>query len=115
MKIKFDNLKVEALFMDFHLMSKKKGKDFTKMVKKRYEQLKAAETFADYLSTGLGRPHALTENKKGMFGVTITKNIRLIVEPIIDDLTYESLMKCKEVIIKGAEDYHGRKTTIYIP
>lgn len=115
MEIEFDDEKVKTLFEDFNVMVRKKGIDITKAVKKRYEQLKAAETFADYLLTNLGKPHSLTGNKKGLYGVSITGNIRLIIEPVSKDLSMESLKQCTKVIIKGAEDYHGDKITTYIP
>lgn len=115
MEIKFDDKKVQTLFDDFNLMARKKGLMITKMVKKRYEQLKAAETFADYLLTGLGKPHPLTGNKDHLYAISITGNIRLIVEPISKDMSIEALKKCIKIIIKGAEDYHGDKITTYIP
>lgn len=115
MEIEYENIKVKTLFEDFQLMSKKNGKDFTKLVKKRYDQLKAAETFTDYLSTGLGKPYLLKGNKSGLFAITITKNSRLIVKPITKDLSIESLKECKKILIMGAEDYHGTKSTKYIP
>ena len=115
MEIIFDNRKVKTLFDDFGLMVRKKGLDTTKLIKKRYDQLKAAETFADYLKTNLGTPHPLSGDKKYLYAVSITGNIRLILEPVSEDLSIESLKKCTQVIIKGAEDYHGDKTTTYIP
>lgn len=115
MEIEFDDKKVKTLFDDFNLMAKKKGIDLTKMIKKRYDQLRAAETFADYLSTGLGKPHTLVGNRSSMYGINITGNIRLIVKPVSEDLRLESLKSCIKVIIKGVEDYHGDKTTTYIP
>lgn len=115
MEIEFDDKKVETLFNDFNLMARKKGIEFTKSIKKRYEQLRAAETFAEYLLIGLGKPHLLSGNKNRRFGISVTANIRLIVEPITEELSMESLKKCTKIIIKGAEDYHGDKITTYIP
>lgn len=115
MEIEFDDKKVQTLFNDFNLMSRKKGIDIAKTIKKRYEQLKAAETFAEYLLTGLGKPHLLSGNRDCLYGISITGNIRLIVKPVSEDLSMESLKKCIKVIIKGAEDYHGDKITTYIP
>jgi proteic killer suppression protein/toxin YoeB len=63
-------------------MARKKGIDITKTIKKRYEQLKAAETFGEYLLTGLGKPHPLSSNRDHLYGINITGNIRLIVEPV---------------------------------
>lgn len=115
MEIKFDNDDVRALFEDFNLMSKKKGLELTKIVKRRYNELRAAETFLEYLNNGIGKPHRLKENMDGLYGVNLTGNIRLIIKPISKDLSPETLKECKRVIIKGAEDYHGKKKTIYIP
>lgn len=115
MEIEFDDKKVKALFQDFNLMARKKGLDITKIIKKRYEQLQAADTFGQYLLTGLGKPHRLSGNKDGLYGINITGNIRLIVEPISENLSAESLKNCIKIIIKGAEDYHGDKITTYIP
>lgn len=115
MEIEFDDKKVQTLFNDFNLMARKKGLDVTKTIKKRYEQLRAAETFGEYLLTGLGKPHPLSGNRDRLYAINITGNIRLIVEPVSKDLNMESLKKCIKVIIKGAEDYHGDKITRYIP
>jgi len=115
MDIEFDDKKVQTLFDDFDLMTKKKGIEITKIIKKRYHQIKAAETFAEYLLTGLGKPHSLSGDRYGLYGISVNANIRLIVKPISEDISKESLIKCTKVIIKGAEDYHGDKTTIYIP
>lgn len=115
MEIEFDDKKVQQYFDDFSLMARKKGLELTKIIKRRVEQLKAATTFTDYLKTGLGKPHALTGDKKDLFAISITGNIRLIVKPCSDDLSYEALLMCKKIIIKGVEDYHGGKITTYIP
>lgn len=115
MEIEFDDKKVQAFFTDFSLMARKKGQSITRTIKKRYEQIKAAETFADYLLTGLGKPHRLYGNRDRMYGVSITGNIRLIIEPVSEDIGNEALKKCIKVIIKGVEDYHGEKITTYIP
>jgi len=114
-EIAYDNKKVKALFSDFNEMKKKTDAVFTKLVKKRHDQLLAFETFADCLNARLGNPHPLEGDKKGCYGINITANKRLVVCPISDDLSLESLIKCKKIIIKGVEDYHGSKTTSYIP
>lgn len=114
-EIDYDNKKVKDLFSDFNKMKKKTDAVFTKQVKKRYDQLLAFETFADYLKSKLGDPHPLEGKKKGDYGITVTKNKRLIVSPVTDDLSLESLKICKKIIIKGVEDYHGTKITTYIP
>jgi len=96
-------------------MKKKIGKDKTKATKKRYDQLKAANNFSQYLSLGLGKPHSLTGNHKGYYGVNITGNLRVIIRPDTESLNPISLKECDIVIIKGVEDYHGKKNEWLIP
>lgn len=115
MEICYDNIKVQSLFTNFELMKRKTNGIFTKQVKKRYDQLKAFDTFADYLKSGLGKAHPLKENQKGSFAISVDKNKRLIVFPIAQDTRIKSLEKCRKIIIKGVEDYHGSKVTSYIP
>jgi len=115
MEIEYDNRKVQTLFNDFDLMAKRKGVEFTKLVRKRFNELRAANTFYDYLLTGLGKPHPLVGDKDNLYAISITKSIRLIVKPISVDLSVESLKKCEKLIIKGVENYHGHKITTYIP
>ncbi len=115
MEVSYDDSKVETLFDNFNLMVKKIGASVTKSIKKRYEQLRAAETFHDFLTTGLGKPHLLKGNKSDCYGISVTGNVRLLVKPIAVDFSAEALRKCTKVIIKGVEDYHGDKVTTYIP
>ena len=96
-------------------MQKKCGTEMTRQIKKRFDELKAARTFSDYLSLGLGNPHSLTGEFAGCYGISVTGNIRIIVEPICDDLMPESLKACEEVIMKGVADYHGQKVEWFIP
>ena len=101
--------------MDFGLMGKKKGMDMAKAVKRRFDQLRAADTFLDFLSLGLGKPHRLTANLKGRYGISVTGNIRLIVRPEATNFDSVSLGTCKKIIIEGVVDYHGTKTEWLIP
>lgn len=115
MEIEYDNRAVEDLFNDFNLIKKKTDGVFAKQLKKKYDQLKAFETFSEFLNSNIGKPHSLSGDRKGCYGINISKNKRLIVKPISEDLSSSALKACKNIIIKGVEDYHGSKTTIYIP
>ncbi len=114
-EIEYDNKIVETLFNDFDLMKKRTDSVFTKLVKKKYEQIKAFDNFADYIRSGLGKPHPLLGDKANCYGVHITGSIRLVICPISDDMSMASLQICKKIIIKGVENYHGSKITSYIP
>lgn len=115
MEIDYDNKTVKSLFSDFNEMNRKTNTRFTRQVKKRYDQLLSFESFADLLHSGFGKPHPLEGNRKGCYGINIDANKRLIVCPVSTDLSLVGLKKCKKVIIKGVEDYHGSKITSYIP
>lgn len=115
MELNFKNPSVEKYFNNFALMNKEKGKNLTRSVKKRYNQLKAAPNFGIYLSTGLGKPHPLYGNLKGCFGISITGNIRLIVRVNVESLDPTFLMKCDSVTIEGVMDYHDQKHEWLIP
>lgn len=60
-------------------------------MKKRLDGLEAANSFAIFLSIGLGKPHSLEGDHKGMYGVNISANRRLIIWPIVENLSSESL------------------------
>ena len=96
-------------------MQKRIGKELAKAVKKKLDAMKAANNYAIFLSTGLGKPHSLVGDHKGMYGVNVSANMRLIVQPITDNISPESLKKCDSIIIKGVEDYHGTKNEWLIP
>jgi proteic killer suppression protein/toxin YoeB len=114
-EIEYANNAVSKYFMDFGLMGKKKGMDMAKAVKRRFDQLRAADTFLDFLSLGLGKPHQLTANLNGRYGISVTGNVRLIVRPVVERLDSASLGTCKTIIIEGVVDYHGTKIEWIIP
>lgn len=107
--------KVECFFQDYNKMIIKIGMEKSKTVKKYYDHLKAADNFSIYLSVGLGKPHPLKGDKKGWYGVWITSNFRLILEPKTSDYSVNGLMSCDVVEVKGVSDYHGGKDNWIIP
>ncbi len=107
--------KVEKYFQNFSKLQKKVGIEKTKAIKKHIDNLKASNNFGIFLSLGLGKPHSLTGNHQGEYGICITANERLIVEPVCDNLSMEMLKLCDTIIIKGVEDYHGSKENWLIP
>ncbi len=115
MLIEYDNQLTTKIFGDFNLMKKKLGMDRARATKRRLDQLRASINFSVYLTTGLGRPHPLSGNLKGYYGVYLTGNVRLIVKPNVKSLEPEALRECDTVIIKGVMDYHGRKNEWLIP
>lgn len=115
MQIEADNKKLNKLLSDIDVLKKTVGIDMTKSLKKRIDQLRAADNFKEYLGIGLGDPHPLVGNLDNLFGIKINKNYRLIVEPLSDTLDDDSLRKCKKVNLKGVADYHDGKCEWLIP
>jgi proteic killer suppression protein/toxin YoeB len=117
MKILFEDndKKARKVFSDFSLMKKTVGLERTRQIIKRYNQLRAMPNFLEYLNSGLGKPHPLTGDMDGLYAVSITGNIRLIIKPDSDDMSASALKNCDEIFVKGVVDYHGTKVEWVIP
>lgn len=116
MQIIYEDDSVRDLFEDLCQIQKSKGlmkkcigAELTRSVKKRYNQLIAADNFYVFQTTGLGKTHLLT-GMEGCYGVHITANWRLVIKPMVEKLTPEALKQCDIVEIKGVVDYHGKGT-----
>jgi len=81
-------------------MKKKIGQALARGVKKRCDNLKAATNFGVYLSTGLGKPHSLGGDLKGID---------------TESLDPASLKECDTIIVEGVMDYHGQENKWLIP
>lgn len=99
---------------DYKTLNKKIDKNILKTLIKRKDQLLASSDFFSFCKTGLGKTHPL-ENTAGWYGIHLNANYRLIVKPVADDLSPESLSKCDTIILIGVEDYHGGKSNWIIP
>lgn len=122
MLVTYDNSLIEDLIKDIsdvarsrNLLQKKIGKDRAFALKKRKNQMEAAPNFKSYLSYHIGNPHLLHGDLEGLYGVDINAHTRLIIEPMSEDLSAESLAKCDTVILKGLVEYHGDKNEWLIP
>jgi len=96
-------------------MQKKHGAEFTKTIVRRLAEMRAMPCFSEYLKAGIGKPHSLKADFEGCYGVSVKGNTRIILEPVCEVLSGESLGKCEEVILKGVVDYHGQKKEWIIP
>ena len=113
----YESSDVRILFDDLNdvrntksLMIRTIGTEYTKAVKKRYNQIVAFSTFYSLQQSGIGKMESLDGDLKGYYSLRLTKNYRLIIKPQADDTSAESLKKCDTVIIKGVIDYHGKGT-----
>ncbi len=115
MQLEVHNQKLEKLLNDSNKLIRRIGLEMTRMVKKRFNEMKASPNFKEYLSYGLGKPHPLTGNLEKLYGIHLSKNYRLIVEPLVEVSDEINLKECKKVNIKGVVDYHDGKIEWLIP
>lgn len=109
MEIAFANDKVEKYFNNLNYLQKKVGKDHTKKIKQRHDQLKAMCNVFELLGSGLDRPHSLKGDLIGCIGWDIDANYRMIIDVGENPGDLKSFTTVSKVIIKGVVDYHGDK------
>ena len=107
--------KLNKLLNDSNKLIKKIGIEITRSMKKRFNQLQAADNFKQYLDNGIGKPHPLVGSLDNLYGISLSKNYRLIVEPLSENLDNESLKQCNKVNVKGVANYHDGKCEWLIP
>ena len=115
MQLEINDNRLKKIINDPNKLIKKVGLEMAKKMHQRFNELRASSNFKQYLDNGIGRPHPLTGNLYNLFGISLNKNYRLIVEPLIDGLDVESLHECKKIEIKGVMDYHDGKYVWIIP
>lgn len=116
MQFEYKDEKVRKILCDDKLLQRKVGLEMGRKIKQRMNQLKAVDNFNQYLTKiALGKPHPLEGNLDKCFGISITANYRIVVEPLETELDIESLKNCKMLNIKGVLDYHGGKNEWIIP
>lgn len=113
--IQFEDNKVKELFDDLNdvrfsknLMQRKIGAELTRAVKKRHNQMISFSSFLALQQSRIGKMESLEGDQHGSYSLTVSANYRLIIKPISEDLSAESLRKCDTLIIEGVIDYHGK-------
>ena len=112
MLVKYTNGKVEKVFLDYSKMKKLIPNDWVRTIKKHLDRLEAAECFGDFLDLGLGKPEYLQGYEDVRYSLHVAPNVRLIISL---DTEPENVRERTKVVVKGVCDYHGSKTTWYIP
>lgn len=114
--IQYDNKKVENLFKDnCAALAGALDRSVARKIQTHMASLKASTSFYDFVALGIGKPHPVNHILKGCYGVRVTGNMRLILEPICDSFDLDDLKSCCVVRVKGVCDYHGGKTKWYVP
>lgn len=116
MQFEYQDDKVQKILCNAKILQRKVGLEIGKKVKQRMNQLESAENFNQYLTKiGLGKPHPLSGNLDNCYGIHVTANYRIVVEPLETKLDMESLKNCKVLNIKGVLEYHDGKNEWIIP
>lgn len=116
MQFEYQDEKVRKILCDAKVLQRKVGLEIGKKVRQRLNQLEAAENFNQYLTKiGFGKPHPLVGDLDKCYGIYITANYRMVVEPLETELDMESLKNCKLLNIKGVLEYHDGKNEWIIP
>lgn len=115
MQLEINDNKLQKIINDPNKLIKRVGLEMARKIHQRLNELRASSNFKEYLDNGIGKPHPLTCDLDNLFGISLNKNYRLIVEPLADVLDDESLRKCKKIDIKGVMDYHDGKHVWLIP
>ena len=102
LQFEYHDEKVRKILCDAKVLQRKVGLEIGRKVKRRMNELESADNFNLYLTqVGLGKPHPLTGNLDKCYGIHITANYRIVVEPLETELDMESLKNCKLLNIKS--------------
>lgn len=108
MNYDYRNAKVEKLCKNFGHAQKVLGTEGAKRLKRRLEDLDAAERIGDLVA---GHPHPLTGDRLGQFAITVTGALRLLLTPSIEPVPEKAdksvdWAAVTAVLILDIEDYH---------
>lgn len=115
LQLEVHNQKLEKLLNDPNKLIRKIGIEMTRILKRRFNEIKSAPNFKEYIDYGIGKPYPLVGNFDNLYAISLNKNYRLIVEPLVEKLDDISLKECKNINIKGVVDYHDGKIKWLIP
>ena len=117
MKLIATNKKVHEFFEDYAKIAKKHGNEFARRLQKRMAELSSYECVFELFNSKLGSPHYLKGDLDTCLAVSITGNLRLVLETGISQKSRNALdvMKLKQIEIKGVVDYHGDKYEWLVP
>jgi plasmid maintenance system killer protein len=107
--------KLKAALEDEAVCQKQYGRDMTKKIMMRMNELRAAKSLADFWppNSGPERCHELIGDRAGTFSVNVKQPYRLLFEPIEENPPKDRLDERKrwgeitKIVIVAIEDTHG--------
>jgi proteic killer suppression protein len=112
LEILFKTKKFEKACNDFRRLQKKYGQRRAKLIRRRLDDLRAAEVLADLSHLPPIRCHELHGDRKGQLAVDLDHPYRLIFEPAHNPIPKKEdqgldRTKVTAIMIVSVEDYHG--------
>lgn len=104
MEIHYSTRKMEKILTNPRLIKKHYSKIHHKLVI-RLSELRAAESLADITTSPPPRRHKLKGSFKECWGIDVSRNYRIIVQPE-GEYDEHDLNTIKEIIIIDIDDYH---------
>lgn len=112
MDILFQDRKLERICNDQSLLVRRFGSIGTKLLRRRLDELRAAENLAVLRSLPQARCHELKGNREGTLAVDLEHPYRLIFEPANDPIPRKldgglDWADVTAIRVLAVEDYHG--------
>lgn len=112
MDISFDSKKLETEVNDSRLLRRRHGERRATLLRRRLDELHAADTLSDMMSLPQARCHELLGDMKGLLSVDLDHPYRLIFSPLDSPppkkpdggLDWRGV---KAILILGIENTHG--------
>lgn len=104
MLLHYSDNKSEKILTNERLIIRKYGK-LAEKIMNRLSELRAAGCLEDIPPVPPPRRHKLVGNMEGHWGIDISKNFRIIIEPY-GDFNIDDLSTITEITILQIEDYH---------
>ena len=112
MNILFHSRRLQKDCCDLKKSVRRWGARRSKLIRRRLDELRAAETLKDLRSLPTPRCHELKGNRKGQLSVDLDHPYRLIFEPAEEPVPAKpnggiDWKKVRSILIIGVEDIHG--------
>jgi plasmid maintenance system killer protein len=112
MEIIFKTRKLQKVCNDHKLLVRRYGPRRAKLIRRRLDDLHAADVLADISSLPQARCHQLIDDREGQLSVDLDHPYRLVFEPANDPLPVKpdgglDWTKVTVVMIIDVEDTHG--------
>jgi plasmid maintenance system killer protein len=113
LNILFQKKKLQKECNDFRLSQRKHGKRIAVLLRRRLDDLRAADVLADISHLPPTRCHELKGDREGQLAINLKHPYRLIFEPANDPISKKEdggldWTKITAILIIEVEDYHGK-------